>query len=114
MANLPTQPAVAKAYTPISVQPFAPKGQPAKSFVNEDLGDWEVAVATTLGNAVPADVNKTVITLHRHEIVIEREDFLYRALTRVEDSLIIASSIFLMGISATSILFALSTMAIKL
>ena len=124
MANLPTRPPVAQAQAPVTATPVAtlvsstpiaplPSRTP-RSFIESDFSDWDVAVATSLSRAVPADVNKTIITLHKHEIVIERQDFLYRSLTTIENALIIASSVFLMGISAASVLFALGTMAITL
>jgi len=118
MANLPTRPPVATLPTrdallvPL-VSPIA-NTSASRSFIQNDLSDWEVKVATSLSNAVPADVNRTIITMHKHEIVIERQDTLYRSLAMIENALIVASSVFLMGISASSILFALSTMAIKL
>ena len=116
MATLPTQPPVARIpivarfqapAVPSYQQPVTPR-----SFIADDLGDWEVKVATSLHNAVPADVDRTIITLHKHEVIIERQDFLYRTISVVENALVIASSVFLVGISAASVIFALSTMAI--
>jgi hypothetical protein len=118
MANLPTRPAVAALSTrdellvPV-VSPIT-RSLPTRTFIQDDLTDWEVKVATSLSNAVPADVNRTVITMHKHEIIIERSDPLYRSLTIVENALIICSSVLLMGVSASSVLFALSAMTVAL
>lgn len=85
-----------------------------KSFASTDLEDWESKVATSLYRAVPADVNKTIITLNRHELIVERQDFTYRLFATLENALIITSSLFLIGISASAILFALSTVGERL
>lgn len=100
MTNLPTQPPV--VYTEVSLTP------------QEDLGDWKVSLTPSLKDAVPASVNRTVITLHKHQVIIERQDGLYRTLSVVENILLIASSVFLMAISAASVLFALSTISTSL
>lgn len=118
MANLPTRPAVASIPTmeallvPV-VSPIT-RSTPTRTFIQDDMTDWEVKVATSLSNAVPADISRTIITMHKHEIIIERNDTLYRSLTIVENALIICSSVLLMGISASSILFALSAMTVSL
>lgn len=96
----------------LTPQPLAE--EELRSFVANDLEDWESKVATTLYRAVPADVNKTIITLNRHELIIERQDFTYRLFATVENALIITSSLFLIGISASAILFALSTVGTRL
>lgn len=98
MTNLPTAPAV-KIIDVI----------PSTRNVTEDLGDWSVSLTqSSMRHAVPAKANRTVITLHSHQIVIERQDGLYRTFSIVENILLIASSIFLISISAASVLFALS------
>jgi len=94
MATLPTFPATS-APTP---------------YVQDDLNDWEVAVSSSMKNAVPAYLDRTVITLHKHQIIVERQDALYRALSVVENTLVIASSVFFISISAASVFFALSVL----
>lgn len=84
-----------------------------KSFITNDLEDWEAKVATSLYRAVPADVNKTIITLNRHELIIERQDFTYRLFATIENALIIASSLFLIGISGSAVLYALNAVGVS-
>ena len=102
MTNLPTAPPVVHVTTVY----------PTTQGMTEDLGDWSVDLEqSTLKHAVPAKAHRTVITLHSHQIVIERQDGIYRTLSIVENGLLIASSIFLISISAASVLFALSAIS---
>jgi len=97
MANLPLHPLTVETRVSFSDR--------------EELNDWSVNVSPTLQDAVPANINRTVITLHSHQIIIERQDGLYRVLAAAENVLLVASSLFLIGVSATSVLFALTAVS---
>jgi hypothetical protein len=77
----------------------------------EELNDWNVPVSSSLQNAVPAYLDRTVITLHKHQIIVERQDSLYRALSVVENILVITSSLFFISVSATSVFFAVTVLS---
>jgi hypothetical protein len=65
---------------------------------------------TKLHEAVPVTTAEetAVITLHSHRIIIERQDNLYKTLAVLEGVLLVASSLFMISLSAASIIFALS------
>lgn len=115
MASLPTHPPVAPEATLYAFQPsdvtsfsYTNDGQ---DFVDADLTDWKVKVASSLANAVPAEVEHTTITIHKHQIVIERKDSLYRLVSIIENVFVVASSVLLVGVSASVVAFALSTIS---
>jgi hypothetical protein len=116
MPNLPVRPPVPQRHEPIAVN-FTPIPRPDfalspdKDFIDRDLGDWKIQVATSLANAVPANVDRTTITIHKHQIIVERQDNLYKVVSMVENILIIASSALLIGVSGAAVAFALSTIA---
>jgi hypothetical protein len=78
--------------------------------VQDDLNDWEATVSTSMKNAVPAHLDRTVITLHKHQIIVERQDALYRTLSYIENGLVIASSLFFISVSAASVFFAMNVL----
>ena len=65
---------------------------------------------TKLHEAVPVTMAEetTIITLHSHRIIIERQDNLYKTLAVLEGVLLVASSLFMISLSAASIIFAMS------
>lgn len=118
MSNLPTHPPVAvEEYLPPTVYGFGGLKESTsfnsngRTFIQADHSDWEIKAATSLANAVPANVEKTTITIHRHQIIVERQDGLYRFVSKLEDLLVIASTCLLIGVSGISVAFALSAIA---
>lgn len=65
---------------------------------------------TKLTQAVPVteDDETTVITLHTHKIIIERQDNLYKTLAFLEGILLLTSSLLMISLSAAAIVFAFS------
>lgn len=65
---------------------------------------------TKLTQAVPVadDEETTVITLHTHKIIIERQDNLYKTLAFLEGILLLTSSLLMISLSAAAIVFAFS------
>lgn len=96
MAQLPTRPAESK-------KPAVIKKQELQV---EDITEWNETAGTGFTNRVPAKVKRTVITVHRHEIIIERSGPFFKVLGKIEDLIFILSSGVIIGAAVAAIIFA--------
>lgn len=117
MSRLPLYPPAQQGETEHVVANFQPLERPDfyipadKDYVERDFENWKVQVVTSLANAVPANVDKTTITIHRHQIIVERKDNLYKVVSTVENILLVASSALLVGVSGAAVMFAVSVIS---
>lgn len=68
---------------------------------------------TALNEAVPVGEidHPTVITIHTHKIIVEREGWYGKVLSTVESITLIAASVSLIALSASTVIFASNLLA---
>lgn len=96
MAQLPTQPADAKKPAIVNNE----------NIDVEDITEWNETAGTGFTNRVPATVKRTVITVHRHEIIIERSGPFFKVLGKLEDFVFLLACTAIIGASVAAIVFA--------